>query len=418
MTCYHCAIKVLSRAAGRSSVQMSAYIAGNKLHDDRLGVFFDHTTKEEVCYNAMIFDDRVPEELRTQSAFFNAAEAAEKSDRAQVARSWEIALPHELSLADSITLAHTYARSLVEIDKMPGVQVSVHNKEGNLHAHILAPMRDMDERGNWETKQAKAYAVERVDERGRVERAAMTAAQIRNNPEWHKIPLLDPDKVRAWEDSHGMRFDRHSLPDDEVAKCQQTRERKGKGIERMWQRETIERHGWDSRDLLLEWRERAATYQNRALATRGIDARVSHLSLKEQGVDRLPTIHEGAAARELEDCGGISDRCQHNRDVRQINTSRNIMERIAEQVAQLRRLQEDLQIFLRQLKEQGIRETMRQRREEQIRRAQQSADVSKSDVSKMDVTKISLADRFAQAAKEAAENNANRVARPDREREL
>jgi len=49
--------------------------------------------------------------------------------------------------------------------------------------------------------------------------------------------------------------------------------------------------------IITEWRARWATLQNEALQLAGVDARVDHRSLKEQGItDRLPGWHQGAAA--------------------------------------------------------------------------------------------------------------------------
>ena len=48
--------------------------------------------------------------------------------------------------------------------------------------------------------------------------------------------------------------------------------------------------------LVTQWRERFASLQNEHLHQAGIEARVDHRSLKEQGVDREPTRHLGPAA--------------------------------------------------------------------------------------------------------------------------
>jgi hypothetical protein len=61
------------------------------------------------------------------------------------------------------------------------------------------------------------------------------------------------------------------------------------------------------------WRERWATMQNEHLAAYGHEARVSHLSLKEQGIDREPTRHKGPAVTAIErreQRAGVSERQQ------------------------------------------------------------------------------------------------------------
>ena len=275
MACYHCAVKILSRSAGRSSVQFSAYMSGEKMKDERLNVTFNHTSKEEVCHNLMIYADRVPEEIRTQEKFWNSLEAAEKNNNSQVARTWEIALPHELTMEQNKEWAERYARSLVYKDGMPAVQISIHEKDGNWHAHIMAPTRDMSEKGRWLSKETKKYS---LDENG------------------ERIPVLD----------------------------QRTGKQKieAKTGRKVWQRETVERNNWNSPELLMEWRERAARYQNRALEKEHIGERVDHRSFEEQGIDREPTIHEGYTARILTEKGLFSERVEYNRGVRLRNEIR------------------------------------------------------------------------------------------------
>lgn len=56
----------------------------------------------------------------------------------------------------------------------------------------------------------------------------------------------------------------------------------------------------NSRKYLIELREAWAVLQNREFERNGLDIRVSHESLRVQGIDREPTIHIGAAAIALE----------------------------------------------------------------------------------------------------------------------
>ena len=52
---------------------------------------------------------------------------------------------------------------------------------------------------------------------------------------------------------------------------------------------------WDSTETLNSCRENWAKINNEKFEEKGLNIRISHLSLKEQGIDRIPTIHEGAA---------------------------------------------------------------------------------------------------------------------------
>jgi ATP-dependent exoDNAse (exonuclease V) alpha subunit len=50
---------------------------------------------------------------------------------------------------------------------------------------------------------------------------------------------------------------------------------------------------WGEKPLLLRWRERWAAAVNSALESAGIEARVDHRSLKNQGIERKPDKHRG-----------------------------------------------------------------------------------------------------------------------------
>ena len=61
-------------------------------------------------------------------------------------------------------------------------------------------------------------------------------------------------------------------------------------------------------EQLQQWREQWAHLANRHLERHGHEARIDHRSLKEQGIDREPTIHLGYAANEMGQRGAQSDR--------------------------------------------------------------------------------------------------------------
>lgn len=64
--------------------------------------------------------------------------------------------------------------------------------------------------------------------------------------------------------------------------------------------------------MLLSMRESWADVCN-GLLPEGV--RIDHRSLEEQGIDRVPTIHEGYASREMEKRGQPSDRMAINREI-------------------------------------------------------------------------------------------------------
>ena len=76
---------------------------------------------------------------------------------------------------------------------------------------------------------------------------------------------------------------------------------------------------WDDKYLLLEWRKNWADICNSRFEAKGLDERIDHRTLEEQGVDREPTIHVGAVAQAIERTGRTSERAQENRGIKAHN---------------------------------------------------------------------------------------------------
>ena len=89
---------------------------------------------------------------------------------------------------------------------------------------------------------------------------------------------------------------------------------------------------WNSEEKLLQWRKAWEDVTNRALEQKNIEARVDCRSFKERGIDEQPTIHEGVSARIIEQRGGVSERCEMNRQIKADNA---LLLEIKEQIKKL-----------------------------------------------------------------------------------
>ena len=76
---------------------------------------------------------------------------------------------------------------------------------------------------------------------------------------------------------------------------------------------------WNSEEQLQQWRIAWDVVVNKHLERAGSEERIDHRSHADRGIDEHPTIHEGVAARILEKKGGISERCELKRQIRQDN---------------------------------------------------------------------------------------------------
>jgi hypothetical protein len=93
-------------------------------------------------------------------------------------------------------------------------------------------------------------------------------------------------------------------------------------------------------EQLATWRAEWAHLTNRHLERHGIEARVDHRSLKEQGIEREPTVHVGYAGMEIAARGGASDRYQALQDIMARNDIRVEMKALDGELRELGRLDE------------------------------------------------------------------------------
>ena len=273
MAIYHCSIKNISRSGGKSAVASASYRAGEKLEDRETGLTHDYTNKKEVAYSEIILCENAPREYQDRATLWNAVEEVEKQSNARLAREWEVALPNELTLDQSKELVRGFGQSLA--DEGMCVDVNIHWKDGNHHAHIMGTTRPIKGNGEWGQKEKKAY---KLDENGQ------------------KIPQIDP---KTGEQKIGARG------------------------RKMWQRETVEANDWNKSEKVEEWRKRWAEHCNRYLEK---EQQIDHRSFEKQGIERIPTIHEGHVAREMEQKGQTAERCEINRDIMAANAELKALE--------------------------------------------------------------------------------------------
>lgn len=313
---YHNSIKVLGKSGGRSAVQFSAYMSGEKDRNDRTHETYDHTSKEEVAFSEMYFTSDVPEELQDRSKFWNALELHETSANAQFSRTWELALPYDKTITDYKEMVEAFKDELIK-DGYCAVQVAIHLKEKNPHAHIMAPCRQM-KNSEWEKqKEVKGYVC--VDKDGN-EKLFASVKDIEDG--YEKVPLLD--------ENGQQKVDKRN--------CKQ------------WKRATMEANKLNSKELLISQRERWAEIENRYLAP---EEQVSHLSYKAREIERVATKHLGYAATQMEKKGIRTELGDYNRAVLRHNFPVSVADyykEIKQQKKLIEKLEEELQQFLESVK--------------------------------------------------------------------
>ena len=86
---------------------------------------------------------------------------------------------------------------------------------------------------------------------------------------------------------------------------------------------------WGRPETLEAWREAWAALCNAKFEEKGLSYRIDHRSYERQGVEQLPTVHEGVAVRQMEAKGIVTDKGEHNRWIKSASAMlRTLGERI------------------------------------------------------------------------------------------
>ena len=288
---YHFEAKMISRGTGRSVVAAAAYASCSKIYNDYDGMMHDYTRKHGCVYR------------QDRTELWNAVEAAEKAKDSRLARELIVALPVEIGLDEWKAILKDFISKQC-VNKGMCADVSIHDTDGhNPHAHILLTMRPIDDKGKWQAKTQKEYLCKRGDEE-----RGFTAAEFKTA------------QADGWEKQYQYKVDKKKLYMTPTEAEQQ-------GYERVSKNPKSTRYGrqnpicaeWNSEEQVLRWRKAWEGVTNKALEQNSIDARVDCRSFKECGIDEQPTIHEGVSAHIIEQRGGVSERCEMNRQIKADN---------------------------------------------------------------------------------------------------
>ena len=282
MAMYHMTLKIVSRAAGRSAVAAAAYRSCSKIENARDGITHDYTRKGGLVAEGVVLPASAPERFADRAALWNEVESTERSAKAQLAREFEFALPHELSSWQRVELTLAFCRELAEEGMV--CDWAIHDAGGdghNVHAHVMCPLRSCDENG-FLAKSVNVYTV-RLD----AVEAEMTAGELKEararGEEWEKVYTyrlggerrqLTPSEAEEWEG------------------CK----RQGKTPVQA----SRYLNDWNDKENAERWRAAWAALQNGFLSKAESEARVDHRSYADRGIDRVATRHEGPYVNKLE----------------------------------------------------------------------------------------------------------------------
>ncbi len=252
-----------------SAVSGAAYAAGENLFSDyEQRIKYYAYKKPEVLYSEILLPANAPEKFNDRETLWNSAESVETSYNSQLARNIVAALPNEIPKEQLPELVREFCNEQF-VKKGMCCDFSIHDKgDGNPHAHILLTLRSLDENGNWMPKCRKEY---NLDENG--EKIKLPSGEFKS----HRVDLTD----------------------------------------------------WNKRENCELWRSEWAKIQNKYYEKNNIDVRIDLRSYERQEIDKLPSVHLGPYASNLEKNGEKTELGNFNRAIEEHNREKmNLLELI------------------------------------------------------------------------------------------
>ena len=277
----------IKRSVGQSAVAAAAYRAGEKLHSEYYGEDSDYTRKGGVICSEILLPSHAPPEYADRETLWNAVEKAERGKKAQLAYSFDIALQNEFSMQENIDLARQFLSDNF-VSRGMVVDFAVHQPDkadggiSNPHFHVMCPIRPIEPDGRWGKKQRREYVLDEYGER---------VLDEAGNYVFNAVPTTD----------------------------------------------------WGKPETLEAWRQAWAETCNAKFAEKNLECRIDHRSFARQGVDQIPTQHEGPTVRAMEAKGIRTDKGDLNRWIKATNDLiRNLKKKISVLLDWLKEAHEEL----------------------------------------------------------------------------
>ena len=268
MAIYSLHVSNVSRAAGSSAVASCSYITSRRMRDERTGEAFNgFGRRERVEHVCTMLPEARPASTSTRSVCSTPSRCRETFRRE--AREEDHGRP-----APRVRRPRTLPRT------------------GGLHF--------MEHHGQ---RYACTYAIH-TDKDGRNPRAH-PRRQPAHRPEDRQMGGEEPQRVRV-----GRQRPAHPVIDPDTG-----RQKIGARNRKVWKRVNVSNNPLDSKEFLRLRREWADSC-NALLPGYAV---IDHRSFKARGIERIPTIHEGYASREMEKRGGRGDLCEENRRIQALN---------------------------------------------------------------------------------------------------
>ena len=263
MAIYHLSCQIISRSGNdgkiRSTIACASYRSGEKLFDERQQETRFYK-KDIAPITKILAPENAPDWVYNREKLWNEVEKSETQYNAQLAREFNIALPIELKIEEQKKLAYDFCQKEF-VDKGMVADICIHkNHKENPHFHVMLTIRPFTVNGEWGAKSKQKYSFDKDGNRIRQE-----------NGRYKSIKVKTTD--------------------------------------------------WNKKETMIEWRKQWEVMTNEILKKNGINTCITSESFKSLGNDKFPEIHEGYAARIIENKGNKSEKINQNKLINEYNNS-------------------------------------------------------------------------------------------------
>ncbi|KIR08130.1 nickase (plasmid) [Levilactobacillus brevis] len=232
MAIFHMNFSNISAGKGRSAIASAAYRSGEKLFDDQEGRHYFYA-RSVIPESFILTPKNAPAWASDREKLWNEVERKDRRANSRYAKEFNVALPVELSEDEQKELLTKYVQENF-VDQGMVADVAIHrDHQDNPHAHVMLTNRPFNPDGTWGIKSKKQYI---LDENGNKMYTGTS-----KYPKSRKILMVD----------------------------------------------------WDKKEKIIEWRHNWAVSVNQVLEQKNIPDRISEKSFENQGIDEVPTQHEG-----------------------------------------------------------------------------------------------------------------------------
>ena len=164
MATYHLSVRVISRGQEDSLPSSLSYIRGERVYDKYLGKWHDNSSRTDVLHKEIHLPPSVPPDYQEPQRLVDALNDSERRIDSQMARSIIMALPNEMDINQQIELVREFIDRYFTANNMCAA-FAIHSgrksepeahatdvRMSNPHAHIIAPIRQIGEKGFYRTK--------------------------------------------------------------------------------------------------------------------------------------------------------------------------------------------------------------------------------------------------------------------------